>query len=150
MANNKKAPRRLERVFAFKVLYALCFTPADSEDALFSAFSLAPDRPDGLNADLKESFAWQLAHGVWKRQNELDMRIGSLSENWRVERMGKVELTLLRLAMFELSELRDVPAKVAINEAIELSKQFGDDKSRGFVNGILDAAAKAQEAGKLK
>ena len=63
--------------------------------------------------------------------------------------MGKVEVTLLRLAMFELTRQKDVPPKVAINEAIELSKQFGDDKSRGFVNGILDAAAKALEAGRL-
>ena len=150
MANTKKAPRRLERVFAFKVLYGLCFSPADSEEALHKAFSLAPERPEGLNENLRDSFAWELAHGVWGHQGELDERISALSDNWRVERMGKVELTLLRLAMFELLFLRDVPPKVAINEAIELSKQFGDDKSRVFVNGILDAASKALEKGLLK
>ena len=150
MGNTKKAPRRLERIFAFKVLYGLCFNPADSEEALSKAFERSPDRPEGLGDNAQDSFAWELVHGVWRHQTELDARISSLSENWRVERMGKVELTLLRLAMLELAFLRDVPPKVAINEAIELSKQFGDDKSRGFVNGILDAASKALESGSLK
>ena len=147
MTQSRKTPRRLERVFAFKVLYGLCFAPAASEAELLRAFQLSPDRPAGMENE--DSFAWSLCFGVWKHQDELDQAIASLSENWRVERMGKVEVTLLRLAMFELTHQKDVPPKVAINEAIELSKQFGDDKSRGFVNGILDAAAKALEAGRL-
>lgn len=147
MTQSRKTPRRLERVFAFKVLYGLCFAPAASEAELLRAFQLSPDRPAGMENE--DSFAWSLCFGVWKHQDELDQAIASLSENWRVERMGKVEVTLLRLAMFELTRQKDVPPKVAINEAIELSKQFGDDKSRGFVNGILDAAAKALEAGRL-
>ena len=147
MTQSRKTPRRLERVFAFKVLYGLCFAPAASEAELLRAFQLSPDRPAGMENE--DSFAWSLCFGVWKHQDELDRAIASLSENWRVERMGKVEVTLLRLAMFELTRQKDVPPKVAINEAIELSKQFGDDKSRGFVNGILDAAAKALEAGRL-
>ena len=147
MTQSRKTPRRLERVFAFKVLYGLCFAPAASEAELLRAFQLSPDRPAGMENE--DSFAWSLCFGVWKHQDELDQAIASLSENWRVERMGKVEVTLLRLAMFELTRQKDVPPKVAINEAIELSKQFGDDKSRGFVNGILDAADKALEAGRL-
>ena len=148
MTQSRKTPRRLERVFAFKVLYGLCFAPAASEAELLRAFQLSPDRPAGMENE--DSFAWSLCFGVWKHQDELDQAIASLSENWRVERMGKVEVTLLRLAMFELTRQKDVPPKVAINEAIELSKQFGDDKSRGFVNGILDAASKALESGSLK
>ena len=147
MTQSRKTPRRLERVFAFKVLYGLCFAPAASEAELLRAFQLSPDRPAGMENE--DSFAWSLCFGVWKHQDELDQAIASLSENWRVERMGKVAVTLLRLAMFELTRQKDVPPKVAINEAIELSKQFGDDKSRGFVNGILDAADKALEAGRL-
>lgn len=146
MTQSKKTPRRLERIFAFKVLYGLCFAPAASEADLLRAFQRSPDRPD--NMENEDSFAWSLCFGVWKHMTELDKGIAELSQNWRVERMGKVEITLLRIAMFELTRQADVPAKVAINEAIELSKQFGDDKSRSFVNGILDAAAKALEAGK--
>ena len=146
MTQNKKAPRRLERVFAFKVLYGLCFAPAASEAELLRAFQLSPDRPD--NMEDKDSFAWGLCFGVWKNMNDLDRAIAALSQNWRVERMGRVEVTLLRIAMYELTRQKGVPPKVAINEAIELSKQFGDDRSRSFVNGILDAAAKKLEAEK--
>ena len=145
MAHSKKMPRRLERVFAFKVLYGLCFVPAASEADLLLAFQRSPDRPAGL--DHEDSFAWSLCFGVWKHRDELDKAIAGLSENWRIERMGKVEVTLLRIAMLELMKQKDVPPKVVINEAIELSRQFGDEKSHGFVNGILDMAARSVEIG---
>ncbi len=88
--------------------------------------------------------------GVWSEQKELDTHLARFSQNWRIERMGKVEITLLRLALYEILFRADIPPKVAINEAVELSKQFGDEGSRGFVNGILDAAAKALESGQLQ
>ena len=87
--------------------------------------------------------------GVWTHAAELDRHIARFSRNWRVDRMGRVELTLLRLAMYELLYRQDVPAKVAINEALELTRQFGEDNATSFVNGILDAAAKALEKGSL-
>lgn len=96
-----------------------------------------------------EGFAWDLAYGVWSKQEELDRIIASLSQHWRIERIAKIELTILRLALFEILHRPDIPVKVAINEAIELAKQFGDENSRGFVNGILDAAAKAVEHGEI-
>jgi N utilization substance protein B len=146
MAAVKKAPRRMERIFAFKVLYGLCFTPAASEKALLEAFLLSPEQPENL--DKEDSYAWRLTFGVWNSQPDLDAAISSFSQNWRVDRMGKVEATILRIALFELQQRHpDVPPKVAINEAVELSKQYSDDKSRSFVNGILDAAAKALEDG---
>ena len=59
-----------------------------------------------------------------------------------MDRLGKIELTLLRLAMFELLHRSDVPARVAINEALELTARFGDAKAKSFINGILDSAAR--------
>ena len=97
-----------------------------------------------------EGFAWELVLGVWSKQEELDKLIARYSQNWRIERMGKVELALLRLAAYELLFRDDVPPKVVINEAIELSRQFGDENSRSFVNGILDSAVKAVESGEIK
>ena len=141
MSQEKKTSRRVERIFAFKVLYGLCFAPASSEAELLRAFQNSPERPAKMEDE--DSFAWALCFGVWKHLTELDRAIASFSKNWRVERMGKVEVTLLRMAVFELLHQKAAPPKVVINEAIELSKQFGDDKSRGFINGILDAAAKA-------
>ncbi len=96
-----------------------------------------------------KGFSWDLASGVWSKQEELDQIIAKLSQHWRIERIGRIELTILRLALFEILHRPDVPVKVAINEAIELAKQFGDENSRGFVNGILDAAAKALENGEI-
>ncbi len=135
----KKTPRRLERIFAFKVLYGLCFNPADTVESLQKHFHESPDKPEGMT----DGFAWGLVHGVWSERERLDAAIASWSQNWRVDRMGRVELTLLRIAVYELAHGDDVPPRVAINEAVELSKLFGDDKSRAFVNGILDAAARA-------
>ena len=63
--------------------------------------------------------------------------------------MGRVERTILRLAMYELLYRQDVPARVAISEALDLTRQFGEDNAAAFVNGILDAAAKAAENGTL-
>ncbi len=150
MAGSKKAPRRAERSLAFQVLYALAFTPASTLDEVAAAFQKAPDQ--GAPCDKPagpQGFAWELVEGVWTNMARIDQHLASFSQNWRIERMGKVEITLLRLALYEILYRCDVPPKVAINEAIELSKQFGDDGSRGFVNGILDAAARALEAGKL-
>mgnify|MGYP001553491040 CR=1 FL=1 len=66
-----------------------------------------------------------------------------------MKRIGRIEMTIIRLALFEMLRRDDIPLKVAINEAIELAKQFGDDQSRSFVNGILDAAGKALENNEL-
>jgi len=148
MVQIKKASRRVERSFAFKVLYGLCFSPADSENDLRDAFLRSPDRPEAM--DDQSGYAWNLVFNVWKHQEMLDKAIASFSQNWRVERLGKVEAALLRIAFWELMQNDpDVPPKVAINEAVELSKQYNDEKSRSFINGILDAAAKARDAGQL-
>lgn len=150
MAGPKKAPRRAERSLAFQVLYSLAFTPATTIQEAAGAFRKAPNSAEMADAaGDPEGFAWELVEGVWTNMAQIDAQLASFSQNWRIERMGKVEITLLRLALYEIMFRTDVPPKVAINEAIELSKQYGDDGSRGFVNGILDAAAKALEAGKL-
>ncbi|CAK7066728.1 MAG: Transcription antitermination protein NusB [Desulfovibrio sp.] len=159
MTPSKKAPRSAQRALAFQVLYSLTFTDRETLDDVAKAFRDAPEQNSqnqGQNTQSQnsqaepEGFAWELVKGVWENQTALDTRLTALSQNWRIERMGKVEITLLRLALYEILFRRDIPPKVAINEAIELSKQFGDDGSRGFVNGILDAAAKALETGALK
>ncbi|MDR3043047.1 MAG: transcription antitermination factor NusB [Desulfovibrio sp.] len=160
MTNQGKKPtRRSERALAFQVLYGLSFTPATSEGALRAAYAASPDVADRTAEDEKsdrhapatapQGYAWEVILGVWKTQAELDEAVSGFSQNWRVERMGRVELTLLRIAVYEMLFRDDVPAKVAMNEAIELSKQFGDDNSRGFINGILDAVARAVESGRL-
>ena len=68
---------------------------------------------------------------------ELDAALNEAAEGWKTARMGKAELTILRLAAYEITCDEDIPARVAINEAVELGKTFGGDESPAFINGIL-------------
>lgn len=74
---------------------------------------------------------------IMARKEEIDASINEKAEGWSVERMGKVELTILRLAVYEILYDDEVPAGVAINEAVELAKKFGQDSSGRFINAIL-------------
>lgn len=83
-------------------------------------------------------FAERLVRGVRGTLAELDGLLMRCSRNWRLERMGWVDRNLLRLASYELRHCADTPARVAINEAIEVAKRFGTAESPAFVNGVLD------------
>lgn len=74
---------------------------------------------------------------IMDRLPEIDRQLNEKAENWDITRMGKVELTVLRLALYELLYDESVPAGVAINEAVELSKKFGQESSGKFVNAVL-------------
>ena len=74
---------------------------------------------------------------IVEKLDEIDTIISDASSGWKLNRMGKVDLTILRLAVFEMRFDEDIPMKVAINEAVELAKTFGGDESPGFVNGVL-------------
>lgn len=85
----------------------------------------------------------KLVEGVAGHQEELDALIKQYSEHWRLERMVAVDRNLLRLAVYELLYLPEIPAKVAINEAVELAKRYGTELSGSFVNGVLDQIRQA-------
>lgn len=74
---------------------------------------------------------------VRKKLGEIDPWLSGAVKGWRLNRMGKVELTILRLAIFEMKFDEEMPERVAINEAVELAKKFGGNSSAGFVNGVL-------------
>lgn len=71
------------------------------------------------------------------RLEEIDTAVGEASKGWKVSRMAKVDLALIRLAVYEMRYEEDIPVKVAINEAVELAKQYGSDDSPAFINGVL-------------
>ena len=85
-----------------------------------------------------KAFAEGLVAGVWKHQKELDSLIARYATNWKISRMQVVDRNILRLGVYELLWLDDVPPKATLNEAIELAKDFGDEDAARFVNGILD------------
>ena len=86
-----------------------------------------------------------LVEGVVTHMEEIDRTIEAFSSNWRIPRMGHVDRNVLRMAVFEMLYMADIPHKVSINEAIDLAKKFGTRDSGGFVNGILDSIRKDKE-----
>ncbi len=98
-----------------------------------------PDAPPGTaeSADSRR-FSEELVRGVKAGLGELDELLARCSRNWRLERMSWVDRNLLRLASYELSRRSDTPARVAINEAIEVAKRYGTTESPAFINGVLD------------
>ncbi len=97
---------------------------------------------DNLGTSEAESeFGNQLVRGCASQLSRIDTVIRSVSEHWRLERMACVDRNIIRLAVFELMTLSDVPRKVTLNEAVELAKRFGDESSPAFVNGVLDRIA---------
>jgi N utilization substance protein B len=100
------------------------------------------------NARAQEStrkFANQLFESAAARTEELDPIISAHAQNWRIERMAAIDRAILRLALAEI-RTTSTPAKVVINEAVELAKKFSTEEASPFINGILDAAAKSFSA----
>lgn len=93
---------------------------------------------DELRADEKDvAYISQKGNRIIERLDEIDALINKQAKGWTTGRMGKVDLTILRLAVYEILFDEDVPTGVAINEAVELAKRFGQEESSGFVNGVL-------------
>ena len=125
--------RRKAREVALQVLYSLNFVNLDVEKALelFWGNFVAPKSA--------KEFAATLASGTWHHREELDGLIAGCSDNWSLNRMSKVDISILRMAVFEFLYCDDIPPKVSINEAVDLGKIFGSENSGSFINGILDA-----------
>jgi len=94
-----------------------------------------------------KEFAARIVGGVQHHRKEIDSLIGRYSTHWRLERINRVDKNILRMGVFELLYCDDIPVKVALNEAIELAKQFGTEESGAFINGILDKISKMETSG---
>jgi len=124
--------RRRSRELAIKVLFHLEF----SSDDPAIVFALICNN-FAASEDVKP-FSEELVLGVCGHVKELDSLIGKASKNWRLERIARVDRSILRLAVYELLYRDDIPPKVTINEAVDLGKKFGTEESGAFINGILD------------
>ena len=90
--------------------------------------------------DLEEdAYVRTVLTGVEANLSEIDAAIDAASSNWKKERISRVSMAVLRLAVYEMFYMQDIPLRVSLNEAVELSKSFDDDKAFGFVNGVLNA-----------
>ena len=113
-------------------------------------YSWSLNQPADLNEDLRlfyedqnqerdyYAFADELIFGVIENVEAIDAKIREIASNWDFERIAKIDLSILRMAVYELLFRKDIPPVVTINEAIDLSKQYSAEESRRFVNGVLD------------
>ncbi|MDN4607781.1 transcription antitermination factor NusB [Sporosarcina highlanderae] len=118
--------RREAREKAIQTLFQLDNTEMSIEEAI-TYITESPIDP----------FYESLVKGTTEHRDEIDAVLADQLENWSLDRLPKIERTVLRLAVYELLYHEDVPHRVVLNEAIELCKQFGDEKSGRFVNGVL-------------
>jgi N utilization substance protein B len=131
--------RHIGRIAALQLLYQMDTADRfeDSEELLRLYFlHLAPEHPPEVRA-----FAESLCRGAVGRREEIDETLNRASSNWRLGRMSRVDRNILRLAVYELTAPEPTPARVVIDEAIELAKEFGTNHSATFINGVLNRAA---------
>ncbi len=123
--------RRLAREVALKLLFGQEFVTTDLDRAFELVTEDEPlDERDGV-------FSKKLIYGVSERRQQIDEIISDFAVDWRLERLAKVERTILRMALYELLWVEDVPPNVTVNEAVELAKTFSSPEAGRFVNGIL-------------
>ena len=147
--DNGEMTRRELREHCFKMLFCQDFYPAEEKEEQLERYFEAPKEDvtgeDGKDEILHDPFEKEEDRAYLEKRvekimeliPEIDEKINEIAEGWRTRRMGKVELTILRLAVFEMKYDEEIPEKVAINEAVELAKKFGGDEAPAFVNGIL-------------
>jgi N utilization substance protein B len=133
--SSPKGTRRKGRELAVQALYQIEITG----DASVGAVDFFLRHFEG-NARTKE-FARRLVSGVVSQQVGIDQLIDRCTDNWKLGRLAKVDLIILRMATYEIAFCPDIPTTVSLDEAIEIAKRFGNADSANFINGVLDQVA---------
>jgi len=133
--------RRIAREYAIQFLFSIDFHRADDTDKQLEEFLLhkeehLEEEESALNKSSKE-YTIEVVKGTLQHLDEIDKLIEFHTTGWKKERIAKVDLAILRLAIYEIVFNNEVPDSVAANEAIELAKKFSTDESGSFVNGVL-------------
>jgi N utilization substance protein B len=136
MASN----RHLGRIIALQTLYEQEFRvdAGDKDFQIEEVLSRNIKRYEALVDDVE--FIEKLVTGVCSKQDELDAVLQPIAPEWPIDQIARMDRTILRIGLYELQEVDDVPPKVVINEAIELAKAFGSENSSKFINGVLGTA----------
>ena len=124
--------RRALREQVFKMLFRVEFHDAEEMKEQAVLF----DEEESCSEKDKE-YITKKFENIVEKITEIDAAVNEVAKGWKTTSMGKVDLTIIRLAVYEMKYEEDIPVKVAINEAVELAKQYGTDDSPAFVNGIL-------------
>ena len=131
--------RTLSREHALKILYQAEITRRDLSLILADYWKMEEVKDEEVM-----TYAQKIAEGVLKELQILDDKISRYATNWQLKRMAVIDRNVMRIGLFELQHTTDIPPKVAINEAVDLAKKYGDLESSKFVNGILDKIHKKE------
>ncbi|MBU4228612.1 transcription antitermination factor NusB [bacterium] len=123
--------RRLSREMALKALFQIDLVSTNIEEALKYTFE------DGEFSDEVKEFSLILVNGVLSNLSKIDKSISNYTNNWSLERITNIDRNILRIAIYEILYLNNIPKSVSINEAVELAKKYGTKSSFSFVNGVL-------------
>jgi transcription antitermination protein NusB len=129
--------RKTAREVAMKLAFARLFGGEDTYEAILEK--------SGINEKPTEddmSYSDQVIRGIEEHGTELDEKIAELAIGWSIDRMPRVDLSILRVAIYEMLYMDAIPSSVSINEAVELAKRFGGEKSSSYINGMLGTLAK--------
>ncbi len=140
----RRGGRPKARETVMRVLYEAEVTGDDPRELLALAFGRLRMTEEGRR------YAEELLRACHRNLARIDARIQAALRNWELARLGKVECAILRMAAAELFFQPDVPVKVVLDEALRLARRYGDPKSAGFVNGVLDALAGKARAKEIK
>ena len=128
--------RKIAREIAFKIVFELAFQQEEQVKDLFDKImETSEERYDMTEED--SAYVNEVTAGIQNNKSEIDEKIRSYLKDWSFERISKIDVAILRLAIYEIMYREDIPCKVSVNEAVELAKVFSEDASPAFINGIL-------------
>ena len=133
--------RSVARECALKILYQIEMTGRTSDKACEAFWE---QESEGEQTEDVRDFANKIVDGIYSRLTEIDGKLGEYATNWQLNRMAVIDRNVLRMGLYELKFASGIPPKVAINEAVDLAKKYGDHDSSKFVNGILDKVHKKE------
>jgi N utilization substance protein B len=128
-----KMSRKSAREEAMKLVYQMSMNNSESSEVLENFYE---NHEETVTEEEKE-YIENCVSGIKNKLGQIDEYIEKYSKGWKINRISKVDLAIMRLAIYEMLERKDVPNAVAVNEAIELAKKYSGEKSSNFINGIL-------------
>ncbi len=131
--------RSVSRECALKILYQVEIIHREPDKAIAAFWEQEPEHSEEVR-----DFARVIVAGIYDHLEAIDSKISEYATNWQIKRMAVIDRNILRMGMYELKFASGIPPKVAINEAVELAKKYGDLESSKFVNGILDKIHKQE------
>ncbi|MBO5143319.1 MAG: transcription antitermination factor NusB [Clostridia bacterium] len=136
--------RKVAREVAFKIVFELAFQNDEEAAKLYEKMIEASEEKFEITEE-DNLYINEMIDGIQSNESSIDEQIKSHLKDWSFDRLSKIDLAILRLAIYEINYREDIPCKVSVNEAVELAKIFGEDSSPAFINGILAEVLKEVE-----